>query len=322
MKFVSFCFCVFLCLIGCAKRPLDSELSHYFEENGKIKVLCTTAMIDDLVGEIGGDRVDHLALVSCGLDPHSYELVKGDDEKLSRADLLVGNGLNLEHGASLHYQLSHHKNPLLLGEEIRSKVPGQILIVDGELDPHVWMDISLWAEGVDAIALALCKLDQEHALEYQKRADALRQKMLLTHREIQKELKEISSDLRYLVTSHDAFHYFTRAYLADEQGWELRCMAPEGLAPDGQLSTQDIQRVVDHLCRYQIGVVFPESNVSKDALYKITSSCGHKVKICNEPLYGDAMGEKGSDADNYLGMLSHNAKVLKKQWQMQSKSTN
>ena len=75
------------------------------------------------------------------------------------------------------------------------------------------------------------------------------------------------------MTSHDAFNYFARAYLADpeEVEWQKRFEAPEGLAPDGQLSVADIQRIIDHICMYRIAVLFPESNVSRDSLRKIIS---------------------------------------------------
>jgi len=319
MKYLALLFSVFLCLFGCAKRDVPSPSSSYFEDNGKVKVLSTTTMIDDLVAHIGGEFVDHIALVTRDLDPHSYELVKGDDEKIGFAQIAIGNGLHLEHGASLRYQLENHPHAVFLGEEIQKRVPSQIITVDGQLDPHVWMDISLWAEGIDAIVTALSAIDPEHALHYQRNGDDLRQAMLLTHRQIQQEFKGIGSSNRYLVTSHDAFHYFARAYLSEEEDWEKRCVAPEGLAPDGQLSTQDIQRVVDHLSEYQIGVVFPESNVNRDALKKIISSCKHSVQICDRPLYGDAMGDSQSGADSYLAMIQHNAKVLKEEWQKQSK---
>ena len=308
MKAILTIFLIFL--FGCSQTHSPS----WFEKNDKIKVLSTTAMIDDLVGEIGGEHVDHRALIVGEVDPHSYELVKGDDEKIAFAHIVIGNGLNLEHGASLRYQLKQHRHVVFLGEEIQKRVPQNILRVEDSLDPHVWMDISLWAEGVDPIVAALILEDPTHAEDYKQNGEKLKQKMLQTHREIQQELRRVPAEKRFLVTSHDAFHYFTRAYLQEDSSWEERCVAPEGLAPEGQLSCQDIQRVVDHLCQHKIAVVFPESNVSRDALKKITSSCAHKVRICSAPLYGDAMGMPGSEADNYLGMIRHNAKVLGEEW--------
>lgn len=323
MKIISLVFsCVFLSFFSCSKKHVSTPLASYYEANNKLKVLSTISMIDDLVGEIGGEHIDHAVLVTAQLDPHSYELVKGDDEKIAIASLVIGNGLNLEHSASLQYQMDHHPCSMFLGEEIQKRVPNRILEVDGEIDPHIWMDVSIWAEGIIPIVEALSKLDPEHREDYQRNGSFLYQKMLSTHNSILKELKEVHKDLRFLVTSHDAFHYFAKAYLMEDQETDERCVAPEGLSPNGQLSVQDIQRVIDHLNLHHIGVVFPESNVNLDALKKIVASCKHKVKISTKPLYGDAMGEVGSEADSYLKMIQYNAKVLKKEWQALSKSNH
>ena len=82
-------------------------------------------MIDDLVGQVGGDLIDHIPLIFGEIDPHSYELVKGDDEKISHAQIVFANGLNLEHGASLRYKLDKHPSVVFLGEEIKGKLPDQ-----------------------------------------------------------------------------------------------------------------------------------------------------------------------------------------------------
>jgi manganese/zinc/iron transport system substrate-binding protein len=276
-------------------------------------------MIDDLVSQVGGDYVDHITLISGELDPHSYELVKGDDEKIAEAHLLVSNGLGLEHGASLRYWLEKHPFALSVGDEIQRSFPELILRVDGELDPHVWMDISLWSNAIEPIVQALSKLDPEHASFYRENGAETFKKMQHTHAKIVNLFKGIPAERRFLVTSHDAFNYFTRSYLAEdgEEDWSLRFAAPEGLAPDGQLSSSDIQRIIDHLCEYKIGVVFSESNVSKDSLRKIISAClekGHPVRISSEVLYGDAMGGQGSHADTYLDMIEHNASVILRDW--------
>lgn len=315
-KIIFFLLC---CLIftGCSSQK---RVSSWNQENGKIKVLSTTAMIDDLVKSIGGEYIDRMTLISGELDPHSYELVKGDDEKIARANLVITNGLGLEHGASLRYWIEKHPFALSIGHEICKNFPELILYVDEELDPHIWMDISIWIKAIDPIAEALCKLDPGHASIFQANALRTQQEMLRVHEKILQQIQDVPSNKRFLVTSHDAFNYFTRTYLADpaDQDWRQRFAAPEGLAPDGQLSTSDIQRIINHLCQYKIGIVFPESNVSKDSLRKIVSSCkdmGHQVEISSEALYGDAMGGKDSDANTYLKMIEHNASVLLHYWQ-------
>lgn len=317
-----FLLCLILLLCGCSSSRSPSLLEIWAKQNGKIKVLSTTAMIDDIVGQIGGERIDHLALITGDIDPHSYELVKGDDEKLLLAQLIFYNGLGLEHGASLRYQLEHHPGAIGVGHAVLQKYPERILYVDKEIDPHIWMDVSLWSTIVDTIVEALSHLDPEGRDIYVQNGMALREKMLHAHQKIYRDLQSIPEQKRYLVTSHDAFNYFTKAYLADpdeitQPEWQKRCDAPEGLAPEGQLSTMDIQKIIDHLIKYHIQIVFPESNVSRDSLKKIVHACAQKgltVKIANEPLYGDAMGSLGGDADTYLKMMRHNADVLIKAW--------
>lgn len=305
---------LFLFFSSCSFSSKPSHLDTWQEGSGKVKVLSTTQMIDDLVEAVGGERVQHLVLIQGEIDPHSYELVKGDDEKLSFADLVFGNGLKLEHGASLRTRLEKHPHFVGLGDEIFKKNPEKFLHIDKVIDPHIWMDISLWAEGVDVIVEALIQEDPEGEEVFAQRAAHVKEKMLLLHKEIQEAFALIPEKKRYLVTSHNAFNYFTRAYLCLEKWDEERCSAPEGLAPDGQLSPSDIARIVDHLCSHQISVVFSESNVSRDSLKKIVSCCAEKgtqVRICEKPLYGDSMGE---EARNYLEMMHRNAEVIRNEW--------
>lgn len=305
---------IFLILFSCHSSSTHSELEQWMTPSNRIKVLSTTQMIGDLVVQIGRDRIDHLVLISGEIDPHSYELMKGDDEKISFAAIVFSNGLGLEHGASLSFHLQKHFHSVALGEEIKKFSIDKALVIDGQVDPHIWMDISLWSCGIPSIVAALSEEDPEGADFYYKNGELLRQKMLAAHKEIQSIFEEIPSEKRYLVTSHNAFNYFSRAYLSFGQWESERCAAPEGLSPDGQLSTCDIQRIIDHLCARRISVIFSESNVSKDSLNKIISCCqkrGLKVRICSKPLYADCMS---ADMENYLEMIRYNAEVMKNEW--------
>lgn len=314
-------------LLGCSERSSNvgsrSKLNSWMEGKGKLRVLSTTAMIDDLVGQIVRERVDHLALIVGEIDPHAYELVKGDDEKLAFADIVFSNGLGLEHGASLRYHLQNHSCSLSLGEEIQKRHPDRILFEGKRADPHIWIDLSLWKEAIDPIVETLSKADPEGADFYRENGEVLRRKFSEMHERIYVNLQKIPKEKRFLITSHDAFNYFARTYLASpeettREEWQKRFAAPEGLAPDGQLSTSDIQKIIDHLIHYRIGVVFPESNLSKGSLKKIVYACrekGVQVKVSEEILYGDAMGSPGSNADSYFKMMEHNATALAKEWQ-------
>jgi manganese/zinc/iron transport system substrate-binding protein len=317
----------FLCLfgsllLGCSSSTTPSKVETWAMQNDQLKVLSTTAMIDDIVGQIGKERINHIPLITGEIDPHSYELVKGDDEKLSLATIIFYNGLGLEHGASLRYQIEHHRNAVGLGNIILEKQPELILYSDQEIDPHIWMDISLWSHIIGPIVEALSQADPDGKEFYQTNGNQLLKKMLQEHRSIYEDLQRIPQEKRFLVTSHDAFNYFTRAYLvfsgeSTRGQWQSRCDAPEGLAPDGQLSVSDIQKIVDHLIKYQIQTVFPESNVSRDSLKKVVHVCaqkGLKVTISKDVLYGDAIGSPTSDADTYFKMIRHDANVLIEAW--------
>lgn len=278
----------------------------WMESNGRPKVVATTPQVAFVVREIGGERVDVWTLIRGGLDPHSYQLVKGDGEHLDRADLVVANGLGLEHGASLSAWLEGSARVVRVGDSIP---PHQLLYQEGRVDPHIWMDASLWDLAIDPVVAALKKLDPPNAEHYTLRAERLHTSIRQLHDDLRRELQQVPSEQRYLVTSHDAFHYFTRAYLADEgeQGWQVRATAPEGLAPEGQISPADLRAVVEYLKAHPVGVIFPETNVSRDAIARIVEAGqqeGVRVTVCEEPLYGDAM------EDDYAASMRHNASVM------------
>ena len=151
-----------LLLWGCGASPKGKgSLSVWMEDTGRVKVLSTTEIVGDLVRFVGGERIDHIALIVGDLDPHSYDLVKGDEEKLSRADLVFCHGLGLEHGASLQYRLQKEKKVVSLGGEIQKRAGEKVLFKGSEIDPHVWMDVSLWKEAVAPIVLSLLQLYPE-----------------------------------------------------------------------------------------------------------------------------------------------------------------
>jgi manganese/zinc/iron transport system substrate-binding protein len=288
--------------------------------SGKIKVLSTIAMIEDLVKQVGGDHVITLTLVKGDLDPHSYQLVKGDDEKLASADVIFYNGLGLEHGPSLRNYLETNSKAIGLGDLVRKENPGLILSYNGSMDPHIWTDIQLWNRTVKFITETLETYDPTHASVYKENGQKLEKAMEALHFKLKNEMKEVPPEKRYLITSHDAFNYFARAYLASEGeietgDWQNRFAAPEGLAPESQLSTTDIRLILDHMKKYDIHVIFPESNVSQASIRKLLSAGleqGIRITISPEFLYGDAMGAPGSNGDSYFKMIKHNIRTIAK----------
>ncbi len=316
----AFCLLLLACT-QCTSEGLTARhayLKEWHKDNGKIKTLSTTCIVGDIVSKVGGEYVDNLCLIAADLDPHSYQLVKGDDEKMAFANIVFASGLGLEHGPSLHQYLSKSDKTVSIGDEIAKTAPGAILTYQGQTDPHIWTDISLWMRSLPIVVKALSDHDPAHAEVFRANAEHLYHAMEKTHRETRSKLLAVPDDKRFLVTSHDAFNYFARAYLATDQElanntWGKRFQAPEGLAPDSQLSSKHIQEILDHLTEYHIHVIFPESNLSKDSIRKLVQAGeenGLVLTIADTPLYGDAMGPEGSDGETYLKMIEHNARTL------------
>lgn len=287
----------------------------YVISNERIKILSTIPMIGDLVEKIGGNEIDHTTLIQGNIDPHNYELVKGDIEKIQYADIIFYNGLGLEHGASLYYQIINHKQSIALGDYLLDNYKDQIIISEGEIDPHVWMDVNLWKNTIELIVKTLSEADSIHAEYFSKNGARLLAELQVLDQEMLFLIQKIPESKRFLVTSHDAFSYFTRRYfaVAGEEDWSKRCAAPEGLAPDGQLSIGHIRDIVTHLSQYEISVIFPESNVNPDSLKKVQEACIEKgivVSVSKDPLYGDSVGEENGDANTYMKMMKKNAEVI------------
>lgn len=323
MKTTLFLFSIFglVLLSGCADSQATARqraFQEWSKDNGRLKVLSTTAMIDDLVKQIGGEHISNLTLIQGELDPHSYQLVKGDDEKLAMATIIFHNGLGLEHGPSLQHYLHGSDKAVALGDRIEANEPEAVILIEGQRDPHIWTDASLWAKTVPFIVEALSQNDPVHAAEYKANGQQLLTKLAQAHSEVRDIMQQVPASKRYLVTSHDAFNYFARAYLSEpgerEDGrWEKRFAAPEGLSPESQLSTTDIRLMIDYMRRHQIHVIFPESNVSRDSIKKILDAGkeqGLDLTIACCPLYGDAMGPPGSEGETYLKMIVYNAKMI------------
>lgn len=316
-----FSFIILILMSSCSTEDHQKRqirLQQWLEDNGKLKVLSTTSIIDDLIKQIGGEYVDTVVLIEGQLDPHSYQLVKGDDEKLSSAQVVFYNGLGLEHGPSLHHYLLQNPKAFGLGDWVDRQYPGSIVYVNGQKDPHVWMDVSLWAKTIPFIVQTLSLNDPEHASGYEMKGYQLQSEMEKVHLKAKSIMHQVPANKRFLVTSHDAFNYFARAYLSEDEeiesgNWGMRFAAPEGLAPESQLSTTDIKAIIAHLKHYQIHRIFPESNVSRDSIRKIVQAGqeeGLDVQIACCALYGDAMGPSGSEGETYLKMIIYNAQTL------------
>lgn len=270
-------------------------------------IAATTGMVADIVREVAGDRANVKNLIGEGVDPHLYKPTRGDVAALMRAEVVFYNGLMLEGKmADTLIKVARSGKPVyavteLLDESSLLSPPA----MEGHFDPHVWMDVSLWSSAVEVVAQSLSEFDPAGAKGYGERAAAYRSRLGELHAYCKEVIASIPERQRVLVTAHDAFHYFGRAY-----GIEVRGI--QGISTESEAGIQDINRLVDFLVEREVRAVFVETSVADKnvrALIEGASSRGASVRIGGS-LFSDAMGGAGTYEGTYIGMLDHNATTI------------
>lgn len=291
------CSALAFALHGCSEKPPAA---------GRLTIVSTTGMIHDLVRRIAGDRADAAALMGEGVDPHLYKATPGDIHKLSSADIVFYNGLHLEGRlGDVLSKLSERKPVVAVGEAIDPKLLRHPAEFEGHPDPHVWFDVSLWAKAAESIRDALIKADPAGKDAYTASADTLLKELAELHTWCTTQIATIPQQHRILITAHDAFGYFGRAY-----GIEVRAI--QGISTDSEASLRDIAALVDTLVKSSVPAVFIESSVPRKTIEALVEGCrarNHPVVIGGE-LYSDAMGSPESDAGTYIGMVRHNVTTI------------
>lgn len=257
-------------------------------------IVATTGMIADSVGRVTGQPVT--ALLKPAVDPHTHRPTRTDILALTRADLVVVNGLNLEaqFGTVLGELRADGRNVVVLGDHV---APGRLLADPAypeHPDPHLWMDPVLWAETVTALPLPATP----GAAAF--RADAARLDAFA-----REGLATIPAERRLLITAHDAFGYLARAYGIEVQG-------VQGISTESEAGLQRIAELVDLIVARQVPAVFAESSVSDRsvrALVEGAAARGHQVAVGGE-LFSDAMGPEGSYEGTWIGMMDHNLTTI------------
>jgi len=271
-----------------------------------LHIVATTGMIADAVTQVGGDRVEVVALMGPGVDPHLYRPTASDIARMARADAVFYHGLNLE--AQLREFL----------ERLGARVP-VVALADGlphdrlhenpdyanQFDPHVWMDPRLWRGVVIEAADALSRMDPDGAEIYAANANAYLAEVDALADYGDRVLSSVPEGARVLVTAHDAFGYFGAAH-----GFEV--LGIQGISTNSEAGVRQIESLVDTLVSRDIGAIFIESSVSDRnvrALIEGAAARGHTVKIGGE-LYSDAMGTPGTYEGTYIGMIDHNVTII------------
>jgi len=270
------------------------------------KVVATIGMLGDIVKEIGGDCVDVEVMMGPGIDPHLYKASAGDVQTLQNADIIFYSGLHLEGQLGEVFENLADKRPVIAVTE-RAIAEESIIKTTSDygVDPHVWMDSSLWAQTTDVIAEELSKLKPDCAADINTRAQTYKPQLLALHDWVKASIASIPEEQRILVTAHDAFFYYAEAYTIDVAGIQ-------GISTESEAAIADIRDTVDTIVERNVPAIFVESTINPrtiEAVKQAVEDRGQSIIIGGE-LFSDAMGESGTAAGTYIGMIFENTKAI------------
>lgn len=276
------------------------------ESEGKLQIVCTTGMIADAARILAGEHATVLALMGPGVDPHLYKATQGDLQRLTGADLVFYNGLHLEGkmGEVLE-KLARQKPVVAVADGIAADRLLNSAAFAGTHDPHIWFDVELWSGAVAHVGATLQEQDPAHAEAYRRNTEAYLQQLQALHEEVAAQVATIPEGQRVMITAHDAFEYFGRAYRIEVRGLQ-------GISTVSEYGLKDVADLVDFITRRRIKAVFVESSVPARSLEAVVEGCagkGHQVVI-GGTLFSDAMGAEGTPEGTYVGMVRHNVRTI------------
>lgn len=271
-----------------------------------LNVVATTGMIADAARNVGGDHADVVGLMGPGVDPHLYRASQGDVRRLASSDMILYNGLTLEgRMVDVLIQMARTKPTFAVSDfvpEERLTAPESF---GGHYDPHIWFDVSMWKLAVERIRDAFIEVDPAHADAYTSNAAEYLRELDDLHRYVQERINEIPPESRVLITAHDAFGYFGRAY-------GLEVVGLQGISTDTEVGLRDVQALVSFVVERNIKAVFVESSVPRRSIEAVVEGArqrGHTVTVGGE-LFSDALGDAGTPEGTYIGMVRHNVDTI------------
>jgi len=274
--------------------------------SAKLQIVATVGMITDAVKTIAGDKIQVSGLMGPGVDPHLYKATKGDIDLLDNADLILYNGLNLEAKMTdIFEKMNSVKPTVAVSESIDNALLRHPPEFQGHPDPHVWFDVSMWKSSVQSVGEALVRNDTANTTLYETNLVSYLKALDSLHEWVKVEMTKIPIERRVLVTAHDAFGYFGRAY-------DIEVYGLQGISTVTEAGLYDVTHMIDMLVERKIKAVFVETSVPRKAIDAVVEGCrsnGHDVQI-GGLLFSDAMGEDGTPEGTYIGMVRYNVNTI------------
>ena len=269
-----------------------------------LKVVASFSILGDLAQQIGGERIELHTLVGPDGDAHVYQPTPADAKTIAEANLVIVNGFGFEGWIGRLVKSSGYRGPVLVASNgiktLKLKHDEHGHGHDSDVDPHAWQDLSNALRYVDNIAQALAKADPAGQSAYLANAAKYKQEIVALDGELKTAFNSIAKEKRKVVTTHDAFGYFSRAY-------GIAFISPVGINTDAEPSAADVGRIIKQIRREKIPAVFMESISDPRLLERIRQESGARI---GGVLYSDSLSKADGPAPTYLGMMRHNALTL------------
>lgn len=294
-------------LVGCTPAPAPISTKDSNAASKQLNIVCTVSMVTDIVRQVAGEHGQVTGLLNEGVDPHVYVPTTSDTGRAMQADAVFYCGLHLEGKMVEGYEAQRKKGKSYFA--VSDGIPHNKIItselVSTAHDPHVWGDIQLWMACVREVEKRLSEIDSAHAAAYSANANQLLGELEQLDAYIREVIGSIPEPQRTLVTAHDAFGYFSRAY-------KIRVRAVQGISTDSEAGMKDVNNLVSFLVENKIPTVFVEASVNEKDLRAVIEGAqqqGSPIRI-GGTLYSDSMGPKDTYEGTYIGMQDHNATLI------------
>ncbi|GGX09039.1 metal ABC transporter solute-binding protein, Zn/Mn family [Aquimarina muelleri] len=276
-------------------------------DNKKLNVVTTTSMITDLVKNIGGNLIEINGLMGSGIDPHLYKASEGDVSKLVNADVIFYNGLHLEGKLVEVFEKMGHQNikTIAIGESLEKNTLIGSDYFASNYDPHIWFSVENWKTITKFVIKKLIEVDPKNAKAFEANGKEYLAQLEALEAKLKNTIATLPKEKRILVTAHDAFSYFGKAY-----GFTV--VGLQGLSTATEAGVQDVQKLAKFIIEKEVKAIFVESSVPKrtiEALQAAVESKDHKVTI-GGTLFSDALGNANTKEGTYIGMFEYNVNTI------------
>jgi zinc/manganese transport system substrate-binding protein len=267
-----------------------------------VRVLVSISILEDIVRKVGGSDIAVTSLIGPDANEHVFEPSPDQVRLLTQSQLFIVNGFGLEGWLTRLIQSAQYRRPVVIATEgITPLMSAEAGEATPSPDPHAWQDPRNGAIYAENVMRALAGIDREHAEAYRQRLREYKAALDALDRNVRDGLEAIPAEKRQVITTHDAFAYYGRAY-------GVTFMAPEGLNTASEPSAKTVAALIRQIRRQGIKALFLENVADPRLMEEIARETGATL---GPPLYSDALSAPNGPAPTYIRMLEYNTAALR-----------